>query len=276
MPARAKKKRPFIAVVGGGVAGDLGGFVASVYKRGVPYVQIPTTLLAQVDSSIGGKTAIDLPAAKNLIGAFYQPRLVLSDVSVLKSLPRREVTSGLAEIIKYGVIKDRQLFCRVEDGLGDLLSLNEKTLEGIISRCGSIKAGIVERDEFDRKGCRAILNYGHTIGHAIEAASGYGGRYSHGEAVALGMLVANAIAVKIGLLKEADADRIGSLIARAGLPTAIRGLSPKVIYESHLHDKKFEGRKNRFILPVSIGRVRVVEGVRRDVIEASIRERVAP
>ncbi|MCX5667843.1 MAG: 3-dehydroquinate synthase, partial [Candidatus Omnitrophica bacterium] len=192
-----RNRSVFIIALGGGVAGDLAGFAAAVYKRGIPYVQIPTTLLAQVDSSVGGKAAIDLPAGKNLAGAFYQPKVVISDINVLMSLPQRQVRNGLAEIIKYGVIKDRELFVYLEKNYRKAALLDKKTLSTLITRSVRIKARIVADDELDRKGKRMVLNYGHTIGHAIEAASSYSNRYNHGEAIAIGMCVAADIASKL-------------------------------------------------------------------------------
>ena len=266
------EKSIFIVAFGGGVTGDLAGFVAAVYKRGVPYIQIPTTLLAQVDSSIGGKVAIDLPLAKNLVGAFYQPKLVLSDTALLKSLSGRQVTSGLGEIIKYGVIKDQKLFSYLESNYGLMLNLNAKALEYVIARSSAIKAHFVEKDELDRKGIRAALNFGHTIGHAIEAASSYSGRYNHGEAVALGMIVACEIALKLKMLKSSDADRIRDLISKCGLPTKIKGLRLSDIYNAQLHDKKFVNCKNRFVLPAGIGKIRIVEAVPETIIKESIKK----
>lgn len=264
-------KEIFIVAFGGGVVGDLAGFVASIYKRGVPYVQIPTTLLAQVDSAIGGKVAIDLSIAKNLIGAFYQPKMVLSDASLLKSLSTRQIRNGLAEIIKYGIIKDRHLFEYLERNYKKVLNLDKKALEFIIAKSSRIKARIVETDEFDNKGRRVILNYGHTIGHAIEAASGYSGRFYHGEAISIGMVGAALISMRLGLMKREDALRIEMLVSHAGLPTRIKGLKFSRIYNALLHDKKFTHRKNRFILPVGIGSVKAVEGVPDSIIKDVIR-----
>lgn len=258
---RDKRKSIFIIAFGGGVVGDLAGFVAAVYKRGVPYIQIPTTLLAQVDSAIGGKVAIDLPIAKNMVGAFYQPRIVISDVSVLKSLSAGQVKNGLAEIVKYGIIEDAGLFSFLEANYAKVLRRDRNALKYVIKRSAEIKAGFVERDELDKKGVRAMLNYGHTIGHAIEAASGYSGRYNHGEAIAIGMIVAARLSQKLGLIRQGPADRIERLIKSAGLPTKIEGLRFEDIYQSHLHDKKFSRKKNRFVLPTGIGKARVVEDV---------------
>jgi 3-dehydroquinate synthase len=268
-----RKRDLFLIALGGGVIGDLAGFTAATYKRGVPYIQIPTTLLAQVDSAIGGKTAVDLPLAKNLVGAFYQPRLVLSDVSILKSLPKRELKNGLAEIIKYGVIKDKALFFFIERNRKKILDGDASALEHIILSSSSIKRALVEKDELDKKGARAMLNYGHTLGHAIEAASAYSGRYNHGEAVAIGMIAAANIAIKMGVMKDArDAVRLYKLIASCGLPVKARGLSPDRIFSAQLCDKKHSGRDLKFILPIEIGKVRVVPRVPEAVIRSAITE----
>jgi len=270
-----KKRSIFIIALGGGVAGDLAGFAASIYKRGVSYIHIPTTLLAQVDSSVGGKVAINLPEAKNLAGAFYQPSAVISDIDVLMSLPTRQVHSGMAEIIKYGVIKDRALFAYLEKNFKKAILLNKKALAHLITRSVRIKARLVEADELDRKGKRIILNYGHTIGHAIEAASSYSNRYNHGEAIAIGMCIAADIALKLNLLKRDDAKRIERLIKHCGLPVKIKGLKFNKIYEAHLHDKKFMKTRNRFVLPFSPGRVGVVESIPESVISEAIKRRLS-
>lgn len=254
-------RRIFLIALGGGVIGDLTGFAASIYKRGVPYVQIPTTLLAQVDSSIGGKTAIDLPAAKNLAGAFYQPKIVISDVSILGSLPKRRLISAMAEIIKYGIIKDKKLFAYIEKNHSRILAGDEKALEYVVSRSSAIKAEVVEKDEFDNKGVRAALNYGHTVGHAVEAGSSYSGRYDHGESVAIGMAAAAEIALKLKLIKPSDARRITALIGKCGLPLSAKKLKFARVWAALSHDKKFIRGANRFVLPVAIGRVRIAEGV---------------
>ena len=267
-----KRKAIFIIAFGGGVVGDLAGFVAAVYKRGIPYVQFPTTLLAQVDSAIGGKVAVDLPIAKNLIGAFYQPRLVISDTSLIKSLSSRQIKSGLGEVIKYGVIKDKKLFEFLEHGYKKVLKADPHSLEYIVSRSSRIKAAVVSKDEFDNKGVRAILNFGHTIGHAIEAASGYSARYNHGEAIAIGMVIASDISCKLGMMKTFELARIEGLVRRLGLPTDIKGLKFSSIYESHLHDKKFLRGRNRLILPLGIGRVKVVEDVPDNVIREAVKD----
>ncbi|MDD5136690.1 MAG: 3-dehydroquinate synthase [Candidatus Omnitrophica bacterium] len=266
-----KYRRLFLIALGGGVVGDLTGFVASIYKRGVPYVQIPTTLLGQVDSSIGGKTAIDLPAAKNLAGAFYQPKIVICDTSILKSLPRRQLKSGLAEIIKYGVIKDRGLFEYIEKNYARMLSAEAAALEFAIARSAKIKAEVVSRDELDTKGLRVILNYGHTTGHAIESAGAYSGQYDHGEGVAIGMAAAADMASALKMISPGDAGRIKALIKKCGLPLRAKGLSVSKIYGSIAHDKKFIRGRNRLVLPAGIGKVRVVEGVPERVIKEAIK-----
>jgi 3-dehydroquinate synthase len=262
-----KKKQIFIIALGGGVVGDVAGFVASIYKRGVPYIQIPTTLLAQIDSSIGGKTAIDLKLAKNLVGAFYQPKAILVDPSLLKSLPKRQIKAGLAEVIKYAIIKDKILFSFLKNNYKEILSLNKKDIEFIENRCINIKAKIVEKDEYEKKGIRTILNFGHTIGHALESAFGYK-VYSHGEAISMGMVCASEIAHKLGLLKEKELNEIIVLIKLYGLPTRIRKVNIDKIMNSLQRDKKFIQAKNRFVLPVAIGRV----VVRKDIPENLIRK----
>jgi len=255
------KRTVFIVAFGGGVVGDLSGLIAALYKRGIPYVQVPSTLLAQVDSSIGGKTAVDLPAAKNLIGAFYQPRVVVCDTSLIRTLPRRQVANAMAEVIKYGVIGDERLFGYLERHHRALLAADEKALAYVIGRCAAAKARLVSQDEHDEKGIRMALNYGHTIGHAIEAAAGYTAQYYHGEAVALGMLVGARISLSMKLLRKDVYERIENLISRAGLPTSIRRIHFSAIYKAHLHDKKFSRGVNRFVLPVRIGKVKIVSNV---------------
>ncbi|MBN1526679.1 MAG: 3-dehydroquinate synthase [Candidatus Omnitrophica bacterium] len=265
-----KRKRPFIVAFGGGVVGDLAGFTAAIYKRGVPYIQVPTTLLAQVDAAIGGKTAVDLPVAKNLAGAFYQPRAVISDTSVLKTLPARHMRNGLAEIIKYGVISDRRLFSYLEKNHAKVLKGDRNALAFAVTRSSAIKAAYVEKDEYDSQGVRAALNYGHTIGHAIEAASGYSSRYYHGEAVAAGMVVAARLAVMLRSMKRSDSTRVERLIRACSLPARIRGLSYARLYRAYVRDKKFIHGKNRFVLPARIGAVRIAEGVSDNVVKEAI------
>ena len=268
-----KKRNIFIIAFGGGVVGDLAGFVASIYKRGTPYIQIPTTLLAQVDSSIGGKTAVDLEVGKNLVGAFYQPKLVFSDIQLLKTLDLRQIRSGLAEVIKYGIIKDRKLFNYLEKNYRDILNLRPKALEFIVWRSSIIKAAIVEQDEREEKGLRTILNFGHTLGHALEAASGFKG-YNHGEAIALGMLLAAKISRCYGLINTALAVSIEDLIKKIGLPVRIKGASLKSIIEAHYRDKKFVGQRNRFVLIRGIGRTTIVENIPLSIIKTALKQRL--
>ncbi len=269
-----KGKRVFIIAFGGGVVGDVAGFLASVYKRGIPYIQVPTTLLAQVDSAIGGKTAVDLIQGKNLVGAFYQPRLVYSDTRLLKTLGIRQLRCGLAEVVKYGIIRDRELFNYLEKNYSGILSLKEKALELIVAKSSYIKAKVVEKDERETKGLRTILNFGHTIGHAIEAASGYKG-YHHGEAVALGMLVAVRISSKLNFLNCGVGERIENLIRVLGLPTKIERISLDSIIKAHYRDKKFIGSKNRFVLIENLGRTKIVENIDLAVIKEAIKSRIA-
>jgi 3-dehydroquinate synthase len=266
-----KGKRLFIIAFGGGVIGDLAGFVASIYKRGIPYIQIPTTLLAQVDSSIGGKTAVDLRSGKNLVGAFYQPRLVFSDVDILKTLDLRQLRNGLAEVIKYGAIKDPALFVYLEKRYKDILGLKRAAMEFIVRRSALIKAGIVHRDEREEKGIRTILNFGHTLGHAIEAAADYK-KYSHGEAIALGMLVACDIGRKLRITDEVVCQRMKNLIKAVGLPTKIQKAPLRDIIKAHYYDKKFIGSKNRFVIIKNIGRTKIKENIPIKIIKEALKK----
>jgi 3-dehydroquinate synthase len=256
------------------VIGDLAGFVASTYRRGIPYVQVPTTLLAQVDSSIGGKTGVDLPEGKNLVGTFYQPRLVVSDVAALSSLPARQMRSGLAEVIKYGVLSGGGLFAFLEKHLQDVLRHDRASLEAVVGACARIKAGIVSRDEQEEKSLRTHLNFGHTIGHAIESAAGYR-RYTHGEAVALGMLCACDISRALGLTGADAGLKVEGLIRQSGLPFVIEGLNASQIIAAHYHDKKFSGAENRFVLVRDIGRTAIVKNVPLPVIAAAVKNRLS-
>lgn len=257
----AKKTKPVVIAFGGGVVGDLAGFVASAYRRGVPYVQVPTTLLAQVDSSVGGKVAIDIKEAKNIVGNFYQPKAVLCDLSFLKTLPKKELRNGLAEVVKYGVIKRRPFFSFLKKNMKKILQGNPKTLERIVFTCCTIKARVVEQDEYDTLGLRAILNFGHTIGHAIEAASGYSSRITHGEAVAAGMTKASLIAVKRKLMQKSDYEKIKELTEKLFPKSKIKKLPPASIMSALSYDKKFIRGTSCFILPVGIGSVRVVDDI---------------
>jgi 3-dehydroquinate synthase len=249
------ERKSFIVALGGGVVGDLAGFVAAVYLRGVAFVQAPTTLLAQVDSSVGGKVGVNLPAGKNLVGAFYQPRFVLCDLSALATLPMRQFRSGLAEVIKYGIIRDAALFGRLEKNLGALLERNPAALAETVARCCEIKAEVVARDERE-DGARAILNFGHTIGHALEAISGYG-KFLHGEAIAIGQVAAARLSVALAGLSAGEAQRIGALFCRAGLPAAIHLTARQQarLFEAMRLDKKVSAGEIQFVLARRIGRV---------------------
>jgi 3-dehydroquinate synthase len=249
------ERKSFVIALGGGVVGDLAGFVAATYLRGMPFVQVATTLLAQVDSSVGGKVGINLKAGKNLVGAFHQPRTVLCDLDTLSTLPDREFRSGLAEVIKYGVIRDSELFKRVEKDLDKILERDPNVLTHIVSRCCAIKAEIVAEDEFETKGLRALLNFGHTIGHALEAVSGYD-EYLHGEAISIGQVAAARLSVKLSTLTEKDSIRIHDLLVRAGLPVGLR-LTPKKrdnLVEAMKTDKKVSGGEVKFVLAESLGK----------------------
>jgi 3-dehydroquinate synthase len=261
-------RKVFIIALGGGVIGDLAGFVAAIYKRGIPYIQVPTTLLAQIDSSIGGKTAIDLKYGKNLVGAFYQPKAVVVDTQVLSTLSPRQMKNGLAEAIKYGVIKDSKLFGFLENNYSRVLRNESKYLTSMVKRCIQIKAEVVAADEKETKGIRTILNYGHTAGHAIEAAGNF--FYHHGEAVGLGMRVAGRISVLKGLLKEGEEQRINDLISAVGLPKKVLKVKLGKIMEIMRHDKKFVAGRNRFVLAHKIGQVKVIENIPLNIITSAI------
>ena len=239
-----------IIALGGGSVGDLAGFGASIYMRGINVVQIPTTLLAMVDSSIGGKTAINHPRGKNLVGSFWQPSLVLIDPVFLESLPEREIRSGLAEVIKYGVISDVELFRLLESK--DVEHLTSEDMVEIVARCAATKARYVEQDEEDRRGIRAALNYGHTVGHVVETLTDHG--VNHGEGVAVGMVVAALISMEHGLLRESEYQRIIKLIEEYGLPTKFPEISVSEAIRVMHKDKKAEEGNIVFVLPTSIGK----------------------
>lgn len=251
----------FVVALGGGVVGDLAGFVAATYMRGIGFVNIPTTLLAQVDSAIGGKTGVDLPAGKNLVGAFHQPRLVVSDTDTLKTLPDREFRSGLAEVVKYGLIMDRAFFDFLECNVQKLKDRDEQTITQVVARCSKLKASVVEEDERE-EGKRIMLNLGHTLGHAIEAAAGYVG-YSHGEGVAIGMVYAARLALERGSFDQQDLERLENLLDSFGLPTGIRNteLSQEDLIRFMKVDKKARDGSLRFVVPDGIGKVSVVEDI---------------
>ena len=262
----AERTTPILAL-GGGVIGDLAGFVAATYLRGVPLVQIPTTLLAQVDSSIGGKVAVNHGQLKNNIGAFYQPRLVITDIDTLKTLPAKELANGLTEVIKSAVIWDREFFAYLERNLEPVKSLDARLLEGIVFQSARIKADVVEKDEKEL-GLRSILNYGHTIGHAIESASDF--KMEHGEAVAIGMLAAGRISNQMGILDQKELARLKRVIEKVDLPTEMPSLKSKKLIQAMEHDKKVLGGKIRFVLLKSIGTVFITDEVSPSLIEQAL------
>jgi 3-dehydroquinate synthase len=264
-----------VLALGGGVVGDLAGFAAATYRRGTGFVQIPTTLLAQVDSSIGGKVAIDTDFAKNLIGAFHQPKAVLTDIGVLKSLPQRQIRNGLAEVIKYAVILDKNLFLYLERNVQNCFKNDIQVLEHIVSRCSRLKAEVVSADAQESKGYRSILNFGHTIGHAIESASCYSNALSHGEAISIGMLSAFDIAVDLGIADISSAKRLELLLKTTGLPLSAKGISPQKVISATGYDKKIIKGKKRWIIPERIGHAIVCSNIPDDIISKSVFNRVS-
>jgi len=258
---RCERNTALIAL-GGGVIGDLAGFAAAVYQRGVPFIQVPTTLLAQVDSAVGGKTGINHPLGKNMIGAFYQPLAVIADTDTLATLPARELAAGIAEIIKYGLIRERQFFDWLESNMTRLVQREPEALAYAIERSCAIKAEIVALDERET-GERALLNFGHTFGHAIEAGLGFGG-WLHGEAVAAGMVLAARLSQRLGLIAAGDTARVSAILAAAGLPVKAPELGLARYLELMGHDKKVEGGRNRFILLKRVGEAFVSDEVPRE------------
>ncbi len=242
-------RKAIVIALGGGVVGDLAGYVAASYMRGLRFVQVPTSLLAMVDSAVGGKTGINLPQGKNLIGAFHQPQLVVCDLDVLKTLPERELRAGLAEVIKYGIIYDAEFFAYLEEHIADALTLDQDVLAHLVARSCEIKADVVRQDETE-SGLRAILNFGHTLGHAIEAVAGYG-KYLHGEAIAIGMIYA----ARLSGLPAEQLERIEALICRAGLPVRAPELAWDDLRQAMSVDKKSESGLPKFVLAREIGRV---------------------
>ena len=268
---QACDRRSVLFALGGGVVGDMTGFAAACFMRGVRYVQVPTTLLAQVDSSVGGKTAINHPLGKNMIGAFHQPRLVVADLDTLTTLPQRELVAGLAEVIKYGPIADAGFLTWIENHLDALLARDFDALSHAIVRSCRIKAHVVAQDERE-SGLRAILNFGHTFGHAIETGAGYG-QWLHGEAVGCGMVMAADLSVRLGLIPAAASERIRAVVERAGLPLKAPALGTDRYLELMQLDKKVEGGDLRFVVLEDLGRARLEPVSPRmvaDVIEAHI------
>ncbi len=270
LAANRLERKSFIVALGGGVIGDLAGFVAASYLRGIAFVQVPTTLLAQVDSSVGGKTGVNLRAGKNLVGAFYQPKLVLCDQDALDTLPDREFKAGLAEVIKYGIIYDAPLFARLERDMEKVLRRDPKILTEVVARCCEIKADVVGQDETE-SGLRAILNFGHTIGHAIEAISGYG-KYLHGEAISIGQVSAAKISARLAGLPQADVERIEKLFIRTGLPTKIKLTSPQreKLFAAMRLDKKVSSGEIKFVLAEKIGVVKWGQKVPQELIISAL------
>jgi 3-dehydroquinate synthase len=258
-----------LVLLGGGVVGDLGGFVAATYLRGIPYVQVPTTLLAMLDASVGGKTGVDTPHGKNLIGAFHPPAAVIADPRVLATLPEREFRSGLAEAVKHGVIADHTYFDWIARSAERITARDPETLGTLVRRSVEIKAGVVSDDEREA-GRRAILNAGHTVGHALEQASGYA--LAHGEAVAIGLVTEGRLAESLGLAQPGLAAETARLLERLGLPTALPGIPPDRLLEGMQSDKKNRESRIRFALPVSIGAMAPGEGWTVAVLEPAIRE----
>jgi 3-dehydroquinate synthase len=247
-------RKSVLVALGGGVVGDLTGFVAATFLRGIKLVQVPTTLLAQVDAAIGGKTAVDIPEGKNLVGAFYWPLFVWIDPSLLKTLPARHWRNGLAEVIKCGATRDAGLFARLERRINRLVQGYSPEWAPIIARCARIKAEVVRRDPMETTGLRAVLNFGHSVGHAVEAAAGYQG-YLHGEAIAVGMAVAGRLSEKAAGLKPVDRIRLESLLRRAGLPLEVRKPIPRRrLFEFLARDKKARDGAVRFVLLKGLGR----------------------
>jgi 3-dehydroquinate synthase len=263
-------RKSLIVAVGGGVVGDLAGFVAATFARGLAYVQVPTTLLAQVDSSVGGKVGVNLPGAKNMIGAFWQPVGVLVDTAVLDTLPEREYRAGLAEVVKYGVILDADFFAYLEDHAAALGRRDAAVLEHVIARSCSLKAEVVQADERELTGRRAVLNYGHTFCHALEAVTAYG-RYLHGEAVAIGMLCASRLAERLGRVDREFTHRQHKLLAALRLPVDFPTVDKDALLAAMAHDKKVEHGRLRFVLPTRMGHVELVGGIDEKDIRAALK-----
>ncbi len=259
-----------VVAVGGGVVGDLAGFAAATYARGLPLLMVPTSLLAQVDSSVGGKVGVNHPGAKNIIGAFHQPSGVWVDTETLATLPPRELRCGLAEVVKYGVILDPAFFDYLEEHARAIEGREPGAIRRIIARSCELKAGVVSEDEREETGLRAVLNFGHTVGHAIEAVAGYGGEFQHGEAVAAGMVAESRLAERLGWIGPDVTGRLVALLGRFGLPVAAPGLDLDALFYAMGRDKKNRGGRIRFVLPRSIGRVELAEAP-----EAEIRAALA-
>ena len=258
-----------IIALGGGVVGDVAGFVASTFYRGINFIQMPTTLLSQVDSSVGGKVGVNHNMIKNVIGSFYQPEIVCIYPPFLQTLPERQIKNGLAEIVVHSIIASKDLFCCIEENMDKIMQCDVEIMEHLIAENCSIKRDVVLQDEFDR-GIRAILNFGHTIGHAIEACSSY--ELLHGEAVSVGIIGALKIAVYIDMLSVEDYRRIKTLLERIGLPTTAKGITADQIFQKMLSDKKRKMESFQFVLPSEIGKVSIVEFNKQDVLNSILTE----
>lgn len=257
-------RQSILIAFGGGAVGDLAGFVASIYLRGVRFIQVPTTLLAQADSSLGGKTAVNHPKGKNLIGSFHQPSLVFSDTNLLRTLPRKEILSGLGEVVKHGVVADQTLFSFIEDNTGKLVDADPNALAYVVNRSVAIKGPLVTLDERDSKGARAILNYGHTTGHALEILSKF--EMGHGEAVALGMIAASRISESLGLITSSDTERLRILLTALGFDLEPPQFNTTEIVEKMYRDKKTVKSSIRMVLPTGIGSPPVLRVVSEDLL----------
>lgn len=269
-------RKSAIVALGGGAAGDLAGFVAATWLRGIDFIQVPTTLLAQVDASVGGKVAVNLPRGKNLVGAFHQPKAVVADLATLATLPEREYRSGLAEVVKHGVIRDRSLFEYLEQNAAAVLAQDPAVMAHVVERNCRIKAAVVAADEREG-GLRAILNLGHTVGHAAEALAGRmdgGSGLLHGEAVSIGLVAAARLAARSGVLLQPDLpERLQALLARFGLPVALPpGLDPADLLPVMAYDKKAEGGRIKWVLPVRLGQVQVTPYVQAEDVQAVLAE----
>ncbi len=262
-------RKSVIVAAGGGVVGDLAGFVAATFARGIEFFQVPTSLLAQVDSSVGGKVGVNLPGAKNMVGAFWQPLGVLIDTEVLDTLPVREYCAGLAEVVKYGVILDAEFLAYLEDHVDGLNERQPEVLRHVVARCCRLKADVVENDERETTGLRAVLNYGHTLGHAIEAEAGYG-QFLHGEAVSIGMLGASRLAERLGRVDSDFTQRQYELLRALGLPVDMPDLDRDVLLAAMQRDKKVAHGRLRFVLPTKMGHVELVSDVPEEHVRAAL------
>lgn len=264
-------RKTVVVAVGGGVVGDLAGFIAATFARGLRFFQVPTSLLAQVDSSVGGKVGIDLPEAKNMVGAFLQPLGVLIDTATLETLDQREYCAGLGEVVKYGVILDADLFGYLEANADGVLRRDHDVLRHVVARCCRLKADVVQHDEFEQSGLRAILNYGHTFGHAVETLAGYG-NVLHGEAVAIGMVCAGRLAQRLGRVDAAFTARQTKLLSTLGLPTSLPELDHEEAMRIMMHDKKVQHGRLHLVLPTRLGHVELVGGVDPADVRAALTE----